>query len=554
MYLYSRQKGGHRYWYLREKRRVNGTPTVVLNRYLGPDSELIARLLAAEKARIPEVEVESFPFGTLAAFLGVEEELGLTRIIEEWTGSRATALACLAFICARAEEPLSKNRMPEWFQGSLLKLLIPDMPSLTSRSYLYHMDKLTEENVREVTFGLARRMVDLGYRPSIVFFDPTNFSTEQQPSEEDPERQLAKVGHAKDGNAQAKLVGLATAVTSEHLPVFHEVFPGNENDAKLFQEVVEEMLDTLLKLGVASEDLVFVFDKGVSSEDGWRLLARHRTHFVSSLKRVQVVVLLARPMSAYGRLYLTEQGELIRGFRVSRTVLGILGTVVVAYNESAHRRQERDYARAKGRFLAQCQEIAQRLSRPHRGRRSTIQSLTERIEDALPPKWRGVFKYHVGATLDSRFQVRAWVDPKKEKELRSGFGKTVLFTDRTDWTDEKIVRTYFARSAMEEDFHVLKDVLLMPVMPIFHRKDPRIRVHGFLCVMGLLFYRWVQLRAEKELGVRIPIDRLARSLSGIRVAAVTDLKGKGGRFVLEKVRDERKELVTTLKLARRVPN
>ena len=171
-------EGGQRYWYLREERRVNGTPTVVLNRHLGPDSELIARLLSAEKARIPEVEVELFPFGTLAAFLGVEEELGLTRIIEEWTGSRATALACLAFICARAEEPLSKNRMPEWFQESLLKLLIPDMPSPTSRSYLYHMDKRTEDNVREVTFGLARRMVDLGYRPSIVFVGLPNFSTE----------------------------------------------------------------------------------------------------------------------------------------------------------------------------------------------------------------------------------------------------------------------------------------------------------------------------------------------------------------------------------------
>ncbi|MGI0131174.1 MAG: IS1634 family transposase, partial [Thermoplasmata archaeon] len=360
------------------------------------------------------------------------------------------------------------------------------------------------------------------------------------------------------GNAQAKLVGLATAVTEHHLPVFHEVFPGNENDAKLFQEVVEEMLEALLKLGVASEELVFVFDKGVSSEEGWRLLARHRTHFVSSLKRTQAIDLLARPIRAYRRLFVTEQGEPILGFRVSRrTVLGIPGTVVVTYNESAKHRQEQGYERAKARFLAECREIGERLSRPHRGRRTTTQSLTERIEDVLPPKWRGVFKYHIGATLDRgfpKFQVRAWVDPKKEQELRSGFGKMVLFTDREDWDDEKIVRTYFARSAMEEDFHVLKDVLLMPVMPIFHRKDPRIRVHAFLCVLGLLFYRWIQLRLEKELGQGTPIDRLARSLGGIRVAAVTDAKGKGGRWVLEKVRDERKELVEALQLARRIPN
>ncbi len=134
------------------------------------------------------------------------------------------------------------------------------------------------------------------------------------------------------------------------------------------------------------------------------------------------------------------------------------------------------------------------MSKPHRGRRSTVQSVTERIEAVLPPKRRGVFKYRVGATFEQdppKFTVTARVDAKKEAEVKEGFGKTVVFTDRVDWTDEKIVRTYFERSAMEEEFHVLKDGLLMPVMPIFHRLDKRIRVHAFLCVVGLLFYRWI---------------------------------------------------------------
>jgi transposase len=141
--------------------------------------------------------------------------------------------------------------------------------------------------------------------------------------------------------------------------------------------------------------------------------------------------------------------------------------------------------------------------------------VTERIEDVLPKKWRGVFKYHVGSTLDdgfTEFAVKAWVETKKEKEIRLGFGKTIIFTDRTDWDDEKIARTYLARSAMEGDYHILKDVLLMPVMPIFHQLDPRIRVHAFLCVMGLLFYRWIQLRIQEKLKEKIPIDRLAREL------------------------------------------
>ena len=127
------------------------------------------------------------------------------------------------------------------------------------------------------------------------------------------------------------------------------------------------------------------------------------------------------------------------------------------------------------------------MSKPHRGGRSTVQSVTKRIEDVQPPKWRGVFKYRVGATLDQdppRFTVTGWVGPKHEAMLKEGFGKTGVFTDRVYWDAAKIVRTYFARSSMEEELHLLKDALLMPVMPIFHRLDERIRVHAFLFVWG----------------------------------------------------------------------
>lgn len=557
VFLHPQTIRGHRYWYLRESKRVGGRVVTVMNKYLGSDKTLMEKLLAAERRGLPEIEVESFPFGNEAALLGADEELGFTKIVEQVTGSRATALACLAFIEGRSEEPVSKNRMPEWFSGSLLRVLIPDMPSLTCRMYLHHMDKLTDDAVHEINFLLAKRMIELGHNPSLVFFDLTNFSTEQQPPDDDPDRLLARCGHAKDGNNQAKLVGLATATTAAHLPVFHQVYPGNENDARLFSEVAESMVSNLLKLGIASEDLVFVFDKGVNSEENWTALTGKKVHFVGSLKRLQVQDLLARPASSYKKIYVTEQEEEIRGFRVKRTVMGVDGTVVFAFNQSAKKRQEIDYEKAKKRFLDGCADIAGRMSKKHRGRRSSLQSVTERIEDKLPMKWRGVLKYHVGASLDdgfTKFAVRAWIDEKKEKTIRAGFGKTVIFTDRGDWDDEKIVRTYYARSAMEEDYHVLKDVLLMPVMPIFHRLDDRIKVHAFLMVVGLLMYRWVQMRAQEALKRKVSIDRLAYLLKGVRVAAVTEVGGKKARFVLEKQDDERKKLVGVLNLARFVPN
>ena len=550
-----RRRGTHTYVYLVQKARRDGRVVNLAEMYLGTQEELVQRLTNPD-AFAEGIEFLPYPFGTAAAFLAADEELGFSRVVEELTGSRATALSLLAFIAGRAHEPVSKNGMTEWAHRSLFRFL-PDLPSPSCRRYLERMDLLTDEVVEQITLRLGEELVRKGHRPSLVFFDPTNFSTEQQPDEDDPDRQLPRPGHAKDGNLQAKLVGLAMAVTDQHLPVYHRIYPGNENDARLFQEVVGTMVEQLRKFGAVAEELTFVFDKGVNSEDGLESIRTAQVHFLSSLKRNQVRDLLARPRSTHRPLYTTENEETIHGFRSKRRVLGVDGVVVVAFNESARKRQARDYERAKERFLATCQSVATKMSKPHRGRRSTVQSVTERIEDALPPKWRGVFKYRVGATLDQdppRFTVTGWVEVKHEAELKEGFGKTVVFTDRVDWTDEQIVQTYFARSGMEEEFHVLKDVLLMPVMPIFHRLDKRIRVHAFLCVVGLLFYRWIQRRVEAATKGTIPIGQLASRLDRIQVVALARKGSKRVKVVLQKLDREQRAVVKALGLARFVPN
>ena len=107
---------------------------------------------------------------------------------------------------------------------------------------------------------------------------------------------------------------------------------------------------------------------------------------------------------------------------------------------------------------------------------------------------------------------------------------------------------------MEEDYHVLKDVLLFPVMPIFHRIDDRIRVHTFLCVIGLLFYRFIQLRLQEKAKISLPIERLVGELDRLRVAAITMGPKNDVRFVLEKRNEAGNDIVKALDLQRFVPN
>ncbi|MGI0131196.1 MAG: IS1634 family transposase, partial [Thermoplasmata archaeon] len=400
-------------YFLRQTTRQGDKVRVTLNLYLGTADQLLERLQKAQQELLDRCELASFPFGLPAALLTADRELGLSRLVEEETGSHSTAQALLAFLFGRAEEPLSKNAMASWYPRSGLPFLLPPPPALDTRSYLRHMDRLDDAAVDRITFRLAQALRARGFSSSLIFFDSTNFSTEQLPSPDDPERQLPRPGHAKDGNRQAKLVGLATATSEEHLPTFHRVYPGNENDARLFREVVRDMVATLVKLGEKAEELCFVIDKGMNSEEGWTALRAERVHFVGSLKRSQVANLMAVPRSKFAKAYVTENGETIWTYRAPRTVMGVKGVVVVAYNEAAERRQTIDYARAKARFQAEGGTIAQAAGKRHRGRPPTVAGTTRRLIGLIPEKWVKVFRFHVGPTLDegaSPLSVRVWVD------------------------------------------------------------------------------------------------------------------------------------------------
>ena len=115
--------------------------------------------------------------------------------VREVTGSAATAKSTLAYLCGRSDEPLSKNAMEGWAEKSALKFLTV-LPSLSCRSYLRNMDRLTPASIDSISFSMALRLITHGHNPLTVFFGTTNLSTEQQPHDE-VARTLPREGHTK---------------------------------------------------------------------------------------------------------------------------------------------------------------------------------------------------------------------------------------------------------------------------------------------------------------------------------------------------------------------
>ena len=63
--------------------------------------------------------------------------------------------------------------------------------------------------------------------------------------------------------------------------------------------------------------------------------------------------------------------------------------------------------------------------------------------------------------------------------MRTHLGKTILFTDNDDWTNEEIVLGYRAQYHIESAFRDMKNPHFLGWSPMFHWTDSKIRVHAF---------------------------------------------------------------------------
>ena len=61
-------------------------------------------------------------------------------------------------------------------------------------------------------------------------------------------------------------------------------------------------------------------------------------------------------------------------------------------------------------------------------------------------------------------------------------GKTILISNRLEWTDERIIEAYRSQFLIEAVFRKMKDRTTGSWWPLNHRTDSKLRVHGLYSV------------------------------------------------------------------------
>ena len=131
------------------------------------------------------------------------------------------------------------------------------------------------------------------------------------------------------------------------------------------------------------------------------------------------------------------------------------------------------------------------------------------------------------------------------------FGKKILFTDQSAWSESEIIEAYYGLGRIERVFRQLKNPYHLAVRPQFHWTDQKIKVHTFCCLLGQILVGLLQ-RKVANAGIKISADRLLDQLTRIREALIIERSQQRGRPRVRRQLEEMSEELRQLQTAAQV--
>ena len=383
-------------------------------------------------------------------------------------------------------DPESKLGIMRWLESTL----VPGVPvsDVTHQRLLRTMD-----SIEEARDTLDERLADqlrplLDQELSIVFYDLTTLRAEGTTQEEDD---LRRYGISKDGGIRRQCL-LGIVQTADGLPIYHEVFSGNQSETKTLLPTFREVLKRY-----RIRRLILVADRGLLSLDNIKELLETKLDDGSPLEFI-----LAVP----GRRYVDFE-EILTPWH-EKTCLPAKEEVfgefewkgqrlIIAHNpqmatESRISRDERIQA-----LTDLAAKLAEKLDgqdegKKHRGRKLSDGGATAKFYNAVKED-RLCKIMKVGLTSEV-FTYEVDEDALSRERLMDG--KLLLVTNAKDLKPQEVVYRYKALADIERGFRVLKNEL--DIVPMHHRLPQRIKSHAMICFLALIMHRILRMRLKDK--------------------------------------------------------
>ena len=503
--LIAKKKGNQLYYYVVESARVDGHPRIVHQSYLG-SAEKVAALVRDRTAPVP-LSATMRDFGLPGALWLAAQQTGVFDLLQQlWLPPRSgpssahyLLLAAIHRIC----QPGPKTEVAEWYDRTVLQplwgfpperftsqafwdcfeALAPEQPSPAAR------DELEQAQLR--LFGLWKQKQLVSRR--LLGYDTTNFYT--YIASTNTQNHLAQRGHNKQGRHNLRQVGLSYVLDGEHgLSLCHHVYAGDTPDVEEFSVALARMLSMLDQNQIARDTVTLVFDKGSAALANTVELGQAQVGWIAALPWNQApAVLRERPIQQLLACSSDQPGVHAAGEKL--VVHGQEYLSVVKYSASFAGEQLHSVTTAVSKVLQYLRRLSVDLSKPKS--RWTETQVRNKIQRWLSAQFMAeLIHYQLELRgghwhLQFEFDHAAWL-----RLMARRLGRTVLLTNRMDWSAEQVAAAYSGQQHVEQVFRGLKDGEWLGWGPMHHWTDSKIRVHAFYCMLGISLLQYVHRQAQ----------------------------------------------------------
>lgn len=466
---------------------------------------LRAKGMPASMADTPQVAFESaLALGDVWALDQLWKEIGFDRLAAVFRKARYTTPiehAVRVMVFNRLCDPESKLGVLRWLETVSLPEV--DTSSLTHQHLLRSMDALMDHQkaVDEVVAGLLRPLIDQDL--SLVFYDLTTIRAAGLSVLEDDVRHY---GMAKEGIIARQFM-LGVVQTAEGLPIYHEVFDGNQGEAPTLMPTLQKVLTRFAHI----KRLIVVADRGLLSLDNMEELGRIKLPSGQALEFILAVPgrrygEFAQTLQAFQAKVATAEEEVIDEVRWNESRLVIAHNPVQALEQTTLRRQRIAALQAKA------QQWAGKLDGQDAGDTGRGRKLSD--SGAKARLYHEVCEAHLARIIkvDLKTELFSYtVDEAAQSQAEMMDGKLLLVTNVADLKPAEVVARYKALADIERGFRVLKSEI--EIAPVYHRLPERIRAHALMCFMALIVYRVMRQRlklAKSDLSPEKALAQLRR--------------------------------------------
>ena len=525
--LIAKRKKNKLYYYVVESARVHGRPRIVQQTYLG-SAEKVAALVKERTAPLP-VSASRRDFGLPGALWLAAQQSGVFDLLQSlWPPPRSGPSPAHYLLLAamhRIGSPGPKTEVADWYRQTILSSLWdfdPErfspqafwdcfeqlLPEKQASAQSEEQDPLEQAQLRLLGLWKEKQLVSR----RLLAYDTTNFHTYIATS--NSRNTLAQRGHNKQGRHNLRQVGLSYVRDAEHgLSLGHHVYPGNVADTDELPVALERILRLLDRNQIPRDTVTLVFDKGTAALANTALLQEAGLGWVSALPWNQVPAeFRERRVEELPALSSAQPG--VQAAAEKLLVHGQEYLCVLKYSASFAAEQLHSVSTSLSKVMQALKRLAGEISRP--GCRLTEAGIQAKISRWLSaPFVSELVRYQLQEEAGTR-RLQFQVDHAALQQLLTHrLGRTLLLTNRQDWTAEQVVQAYSGQQEIERVFRGLKEGDWLNWQPMYHWTDSKIRVHAFYCMLGLSLLHYVHRQAQ-SFWPQITMEKLQDELQQIQ--------------------------------------